>query len=1062
MSIQIVANSLVFYDLFGNALPKYKANAGDYQTMQFDITESIYFRTNPVSTITSNNVLTTAKKLKFPNYESLNGFAVGQNVTLKKTKPNNTTVTKATTIVSIDYTTSIVEFASLFTSAADNLFLYDGTTVLEVYSADMRQELTLSLGLNNSSLPLKYDTVASTLQGAYLGNTSAYRKSEIDNTIVQFEASATNTIIVGGGSAMTSVGTKSGHFGATVTIDRLTDVSAIVRKWRITIVNTQMGALTEDLFNSQLSTKGIYYIDLEWYSLDNFLDPTVVQWNFNSDTGWFDEGFNSAIPNSIVTQFATNPLYFDSEVTNTVIIESSATDLTIGACYVPEDITYFKNKYYTQQQLCMFLQGSPNFNALIPHTYISNANPTGAQYQIEVTAYSKVGTTHTITFKFKYVNQAFIDFMLTRDEFDRTFYIWFQVGNVNLLVWSFDIGENPIPTLSLTDFKPNFVDNYIKIQTDKTSNFYPLEGTGAVSGFYSSTEDNLNFRAELMLQKNKRYNKLTYQLIVAEIADTTNFFQLQANIFDLTTQVFNPTTGITEINMTQQNSYNLQSVGKIASIRRASPYVDLASKFGCTMEFGFLIDWRYWLAESIAFLHFAPNRTQDFLNYNDGTYGLFVRVLLERDDANYEYLAQMLDIYDYDEVFSTATEEWGGTTSIEYYDTIGNQQPCLIAGDTAMRVLIRVNTTQTVTTNSYWGMLTIEPKEASPRWLLSSNYNFNNNINSPLYPIAGQVRLQRDLINANEVTYSCLIDCDKLTGTNQKITLKHFNNSAKIEQVRTVFDTKIATITPSIVTEEENDCCDIFKVFADLTDLSVYKNDKTNLWHALLGGGDSVVFELYKSNGILATTQPTFYTFPSQANARYGILQWMQVLTNDGEGCYELRVKYTSAYSVVTTTVWGNYHLQQWNRDTVEGLVNIQSFLNSNQTIEGIDFTGTFMQESLNVEGFFGNRDPRMEIDNVIFNTRLTSKVVRENLNQYTLNTNPITRMFTRKLLDLILLSENDTYITDYNSFNHEVYTFKRFIVEEVSTPIYEKYSKLAEIIVKFGDKIKNSRSNFK
>lgn len=177
-------------------------------------------------------------------------------------------------------------------------------------------------------------------------------------------------------------------------------------------------------------------------------------------------------------------------------------------------------------------------------------------------------------------------------------------------------------------------------------------------------------------------------------------------------------------------------------------------------------------------------------------------------------------------------------------------------------------------------------------------------------------------------------------------------------------------------------------------------------------------------------------------------------------GCYQAKIQYTPAFGgAVVELLWGTYELNEWSGQLAMNLVNIRSFFNSNQTNEGIDFTGSNLYDSINVGGFFGNRDPKTEIDNNIYNTRLQTKVTRENLNEYTLETEPILKDQTRKLLDLHLLSENDCWISDYNPFNHEDYKYKRVIVSSVESPEYYQYSKKSKIIAKFEDKIKNSRS---
>ncbi len=97
-----------------------------------------------------------------------------------------------------------------------------------------------------------------------------------------------------------------------------------------------------------------------------------------------------------------------------------------------------------------------------------------------------------------------------------------------------------------------------------------------------------------------------------------------------------------------------------------------------------------------------------------------------------------------------------------------------------------------------------------------------------------------------------------------------------------------------------------------------------------------------------------------------------------------------------------------------------------------------------------------------MYSTRNVVKVVRENINEYSLETNPIYKLFSNKLIDLHFLSENNMYITDNNpESNHESYVLKNVIFEGIDDPEYFAGSKFVALKAKFGDKIKNSRSYY-
>jgi len=282
-----------------------------------------------------------------------------------------------------------------------------------------------------------------------------------------------------------------------------------------------------------------------------------------------------------------------------------------------------------------------------------------------------------------------------------------------------------------------------------------------------------------------------------------------------------------------------------------------------------------------------------------------------------------------------------------------------------------------------------------------------------------------------------------------------FKQNTSFSHTGTIVKTVIYSSLISGVQSNEECCQKTFNVYAETTLTKTYKNDITGAWKLLLGD-DSVAFELYKNDVLVETISNI--TFPAQTNARYCQVIWRDILLAHGTGCYELKVKYTFDGNDIYTT-WGIYNLQEWSIENVTGFVRLRAIFNTQQAIEGIDFTNSNVVDTINVEGFFGKRDPKMEVRNNVYSNRLTTKVTREYLNSYEFTTNPITRSFSRKLLDLFFISENDIYITDYNTFNHEIYIEKRLIVEESPTIEYYDFSNLIKIICKFGDKIKNSRS---
>jgi hypothetical protein len=288
-------------------------------------------------------------------------------------------------------------------------------------------------------------------------------------------------------------------------------------------------------------------------------------------------------------------------------------------------------------------------------------------------------------------------------------------------------------------------------------------------------------------------------------------------------------------------------------------------------------------------------------------------------------------------------------------------------------------------------------------------------------------------------------------------------SSPIFNRVKKVF--KIVTL-PKVVTIEDygvKDCCDVYNVFAEINKTDDWKNDVTSAWAKLFEQADTATFVL-KKNGVAVTNyilvKKSFDTDREQYS-KYVTINWSEVLALEGIGCYTLEV--TSVVSGFTfTTVWGMYNLQVYSTMLAKNQIRVKAVFNQFHTIEDIDFTNSNVVDTLRVFGMFGNRKPNFAIDNLINQKREVKNVVREQLNNYELLTDPIKSNYTSKLLDLYLLSETDLFITDHNDFNH-VQTYKDFnvIVEDSPEVDYKNLSNLASVKCVVSDKIKNKRSYY-
>tara|TARA_R110000772_G_scaffold11971_3_gene37022 strand:+ start:3363 stop:4562 length:1200 start_codon:yes stop_codon:yes gene_type:complete len=255
------------------------------------------------------------------------------------------------------------------------------------------------------------------------------------------------------------------------------------------------------------------------------------------------------------------------------------------------------------------------------------------------------------------------------------------------------------------------------------------------------------------------------------------------------------------------------------------------------------------------------------------------------------------------------------------------------------------------------------------------------------------------------------------------------------------------------------DCCCKYLVLADASG-DTWKSDIISAWIKTSDASDTFTFELYK-DGVITTYTPTSNAFPNEANAFYTTIKWIDVLTSDGAGCYELKISY-SISGITGSLSWGQYTLRPYSIQNALKTARIRAIFNSVQESEGINFTGAEVESTFRFYGYIGNRNPNMETDNIIYNNREMKSVIRENLNTYEIVTEPTDECITRPLIDVYLLSENELYISDYNAHNHSYrYQDIPVIVEESPEVEYYELSRKAKVSCVVSDKFKNKRTYY-
>lgn len=254
-------------------------------------------------------------------------------------------------------------------------------------------------------------------------------------------------------------------------------------------------------------------------------------------------------------------------------------------------------------------------------------------------------------------------------------------------------------------------------------------------------------------------------------------------------------------------------------------------------------------------------------------------------------------------------------------------------------------------------------------------------------------------------------------------------------------------------------CCEKFLVLAGGS--KDWQNDKSSAYIKLSLLTDNCTIVLKNDSGANANYQPVLTQFPNDKLGYYATVDWKSVLSSDGVGCYSIEVNYNIS-GIIGTINWGEYELKQYSPENAKGTVRLKAVFNQNNLIDNINMTSSNMVDTIRFYGTFGNRQPNTQIDNLIYQNREIYNVQRENLNVYELHTDPITVNYSRKILDLFLISESDLYVSDHTPDSHTS-EYKNFPVSvgETAEVEYLELSKYAKINIKLNDKKRNRLTKF-
>jgi len=680
-----------FEDIFSDNLSYYRANAGDTQIVKFTVAENIRIYGNSTSTITLDNGNNTVTYLQGNLLDE--GFRAGDEIRITVYKSDGTVKHTYSSVIAICNPNQM--------AITVDTHWYDpavGETLLI--------EVVYKSNVKHNGLLLECNHVNSGSEGA--------PNSLIDGERTQFTfdlTGTTNGTVISG----VQVGYFSGQFNVATSIKDVTTYPSDTRLYELTVGIIQSGVYdqTPFLFSNCLKA----YFRLNWqreFGNPNNMNRFVISEDAN--TGWFDEPFNAGVIDAVLVQGITT-LDYSTVNTGQIAIDSASTKFGFGACYIPTDTSYFHTQFTSQSNLGMLC---PTQTSAAPILITSSINPLGGQYTIEFSNPVTIGTVTTWDYEFT-PNTDFTDFIESRVTGDRLFYVWAKYGSVNLLLFADQLTKPEPPAGAIDVLISQFVDHSQNI-TEPVIN---------KANYSANTEDDLSFLAVLMIKFGDVITNISPRL-EAYNSVTNESFNLFSTNFDFTSVPI--VAGKHQINQSVLLNSELPTTSekRFAKINLVPSY-DTLLKYGMSLNFPFLYDWRYWIALPGANADFYPN--QQNRNYvpfdNTGSWGVRLVIDMVKNGLNFSFTND-LTVKDYDSDPNILQE-------IELFVESTSQNVQVIVDGELHRVIAtheNVDSSAWDTLNT-WGMITIEPTESAPRWICSTVIPFDGNLLNPLTPITG-------------------------------------------------------------------------------------------------------------------------------------------------------------------------------------------------------------------------------------------------------------------------------------------------------------------------------------
>lgn len=733
----ITLTNTEFTDVFGNVTNVFKANAGDLVSCKHSFKSAVY-----TSSLDNNNI--TIDKLYNRLTRSIgswinDGFRVGDTYTFKVVNDVNSVVNTYTGTINEVYDTYMIVTglpSMNGVSSSSSGYIY------HIYTTTSFDYLKLGLNFVDNDNP----------------NPSL--QSLIDGESSVFAIDGISALSIASSLTLGQLGKKSGNYSiSNVQVTRNANISnpfgigMDFKTFDVTFDITFLGNLFPDAFKGSKCLKLYTQFELKMDKDEKYIPYTFKQ-NEKADTGYFDEGYNSEATN-ITSVTGPAKLYYNEPTTfnfSVVTNNSALTEFELGACYISIDEDYNLNKKESQDTYLPILRSGVLTDTSDGWTASSSGNAFDLTL-VSVTRTTGVGTSTfsgSITFNPNYANaNDFGKLIESRGDNERHFIVYFKVGNTNAILFDSQLEYKEPIGVEITPLESFFINH--DQNNDHSDLTYPPS-----SDTDFNIQDDIAYFCEFELNESDVNEKVNIKVVCFNTSDNSEF-ELQSLSYDISQQDLN-----NWINTSQDVNLELP----VSSAKRTSYLNELtpisAGVIQLRLYYPFLIRWEDFIQQLNATSYFKSNSidTQNWMNYFQSTYQVRMKLEIERNGV-VDYCYEQVVFYDYDDSTVVTTIQLFDSTGTTEYNTIVNNQIYLVKATNVFP--------SDISAFYSYGQITIQQKNAKPRTLISTEIDCD--LGNPLYGINNN-RVELNLINPTTIELTCLLDANKLNGSNYEITSK--------------------------------------------------------------------------------------------------------------------------------------------------------------------------------------------------------------------------------------------------------------------------------------------------